>query len=76
VVYHLAGTPAARTILIPAAGASRTGGEARVGEVEQLAAVAARHQHRPPARTLGELEALECVPGVNMEGRNASVAAA
>ena len=75
-VYHAPGTPAALATSTAAVDALRACGEACVGDVEHLAAVAARHQHRPPARALGELEALERVPGVNMEGRNAAGTAA
>jgi len=76
VVYHAPGTPAAFANSTAAVDALRACGEARVGDVEHLAAVAARHQQRPPARALGEFEALERVPGMNVEGRNACGAAA
>ena len=73
-IYHAAGTPASRTTSISVTlGAT---GEARVGEIEHLTAVAARQERRPPVLALGELEALERVPRVGMERRDASEAGA
>jgi len=71
VVYHVSGTLAPRTHSTAARGALRARGKARVGDVEYVAAVAARQQHRPPVGALGELEALERVPRVDMERRSA-----
>jgi hypothetical protein len=58
------GRPAAHAA---APGAAKAYGEAGLGDLEHLAAVAASDQHWRPVRPLDELEALECVPRVDVE---------
>jgi len=64
-----AGVPAARAASPVALGASR---EASLGDVEHVAALTARNQNRRCVGTVDELKALEGVPRVDMEGRNAT----
>jgi hypothetical protein len=62
-----AGAATAHTVAPGALGARS---EASVGDIEHFAALTARYEHRRRVRMPDELEALERMPGVDMEGRN------
>ena len=48
----------------------RTASEARIGDVEHLAALATRQQDRRAVHAANQLKALECVAGVDVKRRN------